>query len=258
MKLISAFRRYLGIMGALLRREEESRRQAPMDTIMNLIEPVFLIGLLTFLFYFLGRRQSSPLGGSPVLFYATGFFPLYLFIYISRRMRGAISNPNRRFPVEQRLDHIMVHIILRIIDYSVLGIFLFGGIYLLFTWDAAPSDLAKVFQACLAIVALGFGWGVLNLVLTQKWRFWSFISVGVSRSLIILSGVVFVPDLLPPDTRAVMAYNPLLHAIQLFKLGFYPRYPAILLDKSYLVYCAVFAVFFGLVLERVTRRSESR
>jgi capsular polysaccharide transport system permease protein len=258
MKVISAFHRYLGIMGALLRREEESRRQAPMDTIMNLIEPVFLIGMLTFIFYFLGRRQGSPLGGSPILFYATGFFPLYLFIYISRRMRGAISNPNRRFPVEQRLDHILVHVILRVIDYSILGLLLFGGLYIFITWDAVPYDLVNVFQACMAIVALGFGWGIVNLVLMQKWHLWSFISAGISRGLIVLSGVVFVPDFLSPDAREVMAYNPLLHAIQLFKIGFYPRYPAILLDRHYLFYCAVFAVFFGLILERVTRRSESR
>ena len=176
MKVVPAFRRYLGIMGALLRREEESRRQAPMDTIMNLIEPVFLIGMLSFLFYFLGRRQGSPLGGSAILFYATGFFPLYLFIYISRRMRGAIGNPRRRFPVEQRLDHILVHVIMRIIDYSVLGLFLFTGIYVVFTLDAAPYDLVKVLEACMAIVALGFGWGVFNLVLMQKWQLWSFIS----------------------------------------------------------------------------------
>ncbi len=257
MKLISAFQRHLEILGALLRREEESRRQAPMETIANLVEPIFLIGLLSFLFYFLGRRQGSPLGGSPILFYATGFFPLYLFIYISRRMSGAISNPRRRFPIEQRLDHILVHVILRIIDYSVLGLFLFGGLYFFVTWDAAPYDLAKVFQACMAIVALGFGWGIVNLVLMRKWQLWSFVSAVISRSLMVLTGVMFVPDFLSPDAREVMAYNPLLHAIQLFKLGFYPRYPALLLDRPYLFYCAVFFVFFGLVLERVTRKSES-
>jgi capsular polysaccharide transport system permease protein len=256
MSLAPALRRYFEILGALLRREEENRRQAPMDTVVNLLEPVFLIATISFLFYFLGRRGVSPLGGPPILFYATGFFPYYFFIYISRRMRGSIDMPSRRFPVEQRLDHIVVHIILRIIDYAILGIVLFGGIYLLFTADAIPDDLAKVVMACVAIVALGFGWGILNLVLSKISRVWGFVFPTISRVLLIFSGVVFVPDFLLPETRYVLSFNPLMHAVQLFKLGFFPQYPAILLDVHYLAYCAIFFLVIGLVAERVTRRSE--
>jgi capsular polysaccharide transport system permease protein len=253
-----AVRHYVQILGALLRREEENRRQAPMESLINLLEPVFLITIMSFLFYFLGRRQLSPLGGLPVLYYAAGFFPLYFFIYISRRMRGSIDAPHRRFPIEQRLDHIIVHIILRIIDYAVLGIVLFGGLYLLFTEQAMPYDLTKVVGACFAIVAIGFCWGMLNLVLSRRSRVWSFFFPIVSRTQILFSGVFFVPDFLPPATRYVLSFNPLMHAIQLFKLGFYPQYPAIILDVRYLTYCAIFAVLLGLVLERVTRRSEGR
>lgn len=229
-----------------------------MDSVANLLEPIFLIVTLSFIFYFLGRRQVSPLGGPPVLFYATGFFPLYLFIYISRRMRRAISAPSQRFPVEQRLDHILVHMILRFIDYSILGVLLFGGIYILFTADAIPHDGLKAFLACVAIAALGFGWGILNLILSQKSRLWSFFFPAVSRTLIILSGVFFIPDFLSPGTREVMAYNPLMHAVALFKKGFYPAYPAIALDTFYLAACAIVSVFFGILVERVTRRSEGR
>ena len=113
---VQGLRRYLQVLGALLRKEEDSRRHAPLDSLMNLLEPIFLITLLSFLFYFLGRRQVSPLGGSPILFYATGFFPLYLFIYTSRRMRGAIDAPRWRFPIEQPLGPLSVHAVARMLD----------------------------------------------------------------------------------------------------------------------------------------------
>jgi capsular polysaccharide transport system permease protein len=258
MPFVPALRRHFQVLGALLRREEENRRQAPMESIMNLLEPIIMIATVGFLFYILGRRQVSPLGGSPILFYATGFFPLYFFIYVSRRMRGAIDTPARRFPIEQRLDHIIVHIVLRIIDYAILGLLVFGIVYIFFDHDAIPHDLVDVVLACVAIVMLGFGWGMLILVLSKKHWFWNFILPAISRALIIFSGIFFIPDFFPPDIRHVLSFNPMLHAVALFKTGFYPSYPAIILDMTYLGYCSIFAVVFGLVLERVTRRSEGR
>jgi capsular polysaccharide transport system permease protein len=258
MSVAPALHRYIQVLGALLRREEENRRQAPMESLINLLEPIILVATLSFLFYFLNRRQGSPLGGAPLLYYATGFFPLYFFIYISRRMRGAIDQPSQRFPIEQRLDHIIVHIILRIVDYAILGLIMFGGIYLLVTPQAMPDDLVKVVAACAAIVGLGFGWGVLNLVLSRSARIWDFVFPTISRALVIFSGVFFVPDFLAPETRYVLSFNPMLHAVQLFRVGFYPQYPAITLDTHYLAYSAIVFLFLGLVVERVSRRYEGR
>jgi capsular polysaccharide transport system permease protein len=258
MSSLSAFRGYLRILAALLRREEESRRQAPRESIVSLLEPIILVATLSLLFYFLNRRQTSPLGGSPILYYATGFFPLYLFIYISRRMGGAIDAPTRRFPIEQRLDHIIVHIVLRIIDYAVVGIVGFGFLYFFFTPDARPHDIVDVFLASVAIVCLGFGWGLLTIVVIRKQPLLNFVFPMISRSLILFSGVFFLPDFLPPDTRYVLSFNPMLHAIALFKEGFYPQYQPIVLDKVYLAGCAIFALCLGFVVERLTRRSEGQ
>jgi capsular polysaccharide transport system permease protein len=254
--LLASLRQYFRVLRALLRLEEEHRRQAPMDSIVNLLEPVLLIITLAFLFYFLDRRQVSPLGGPPILFFSTGFFPLYFFIYVSRRMKGSIDLPRSRFPIEQRLDLILVHVILRIIDYAILAIILFGGIYLIYTPQAIPDDLGKVLGACAALVALGFGWGTLNLVLSRVFKPWNFIFPLISRGLMMFSGVFFVPEFLTPTPRYWLSFNPVLQAIELFRLAFYPAYPAFVLDLTYLAYCAVSAVFFGLIVERVTRRVE--
>jgi capsular polysaccharide transport system permease protein len=145
---------------------------------------------------------------------------------------------------------------LRIIDYTILGIVLFGGIYLLFTEEAIPAHLPYALGACVAIVALGFGWGMLNLVLGKKSPVWRFFFPFISRILMLFSGVFYVPDFLAPDTRYILSFNPMLHAIQLFKIGFYPQYPAILLDVQYLAYCGIFFLLLGLVVERVSRRFE--
>jgi capsular polysaccharide transport system permease protein len=74
--------------------------------------------------------------------------------------------------------------------------------------------------------------------------------------MILFSGIFFLADFLPPGPRHVLSFNPMLHAVALFRSGFYPNYPQGLLDTTYLFYCALFAVVLGFVLERVTVRSE--
>jgi capsular polysaccharide transport system permease protein len=253
----AALRGYCRVILALLRREEESRRAAPMESILELLEPVILVATVSLFWWFLGRRNTSPLGGHPILFYGTGFFALYFFIYLSGRMRGAVSAPRRRFPIEQRLDHIFVHIVIRIFDYAILGFLVFGTIYVLFTPDALPQSFVSIAEAVIAIVMLGFGWGVLNLIMGRLFKIWRYFFPAFNRCLIFFSGVFYVVDFMPPHVRHVLSFNPLLHAITLFRLGFYPQYPALFLDRAYLGSCALLFVCFGLVLERVTRRHES-
>lgn len=253
----TALRRYLAILLALLRREEESRRAAPIESIVSLLQPVILAGSFSLMRWFFDKMATAPTGGNQFLFYATGFFAHYLFNYSAQRMRRSVDSPSRRFPIEQRLDHSIVHIILCVIDYSILGVLIFGAIYLL-NAQAAPYEFIPMIQACAAIVMLAFGWGVLNLVMTRAWWAWPHCFSAFNRCLLFLSGSLFLADFLPPNIRYVLSFNPLLHAITLFRMGFYRNQPTLLLDTAYLSYCAIFALIFGLVLERVTRRSEGR
>jgi capsular polysaccharide transport system permease protein len=171
-------------------------------------------------------------------------------------MKRAIDAPTRRYPVEERLDHILVHLILRVIEYSILGLIVFTIIYVFFTTQALPWKPTAVMQGMIAIVMLGFGWGVFNLVLSKLWRFWIFIFPPLNRILILFSGVLHLVDFMSPTARYVMSYVPLVHAVSLFRMGFYPNQPTLILDTNYLWMCSIIAVATGLALERVTRRSE--
>jgi len=228
-----------------------------MDAILELLEPVLLIAIMTLGWWFVARRNGSPLGGPPVLYYATGFFSLYFFIYLSNRMRRSIPSSAKRFPIERRLDHMIVHIVLKTFDYIILGLVLFGAIYVLFTPQAVPHDFLYLIQASACIMMLGFGWGVVNLVMARIWSFWLYLLPAVNRSLMLFSGAIFLVEFLTPTTRHVLSYNPVLHAIAAFRRAFYPNYPNLVLDMNYLFYCAVFALALGLVLERATRRLEA-
>jgi capsular polysaccharide transport system permease protein len=253
---LTSLRRYVQIIIALLDREWESRRREPLESIANLLEPVILIGTLSFFWWFLGRKNSQILGGSPVLFYATGFFAKYFFIYVSRRMPKQMDSPGRRLPVEHRLDHIFAHMILRVIDYTILGFLVFGIVAIFITDQAIPHDMVLIWQSLVALLMLAFGWGIFNIVMTRFFWIWAHVVPAVNRGLILISGAMFVPDFMAPSVRDVLVWNPVMHAIALFRMGFYQDYPNLLLDTHYLAGCCVAAVAFGLVLERATRRRE--
>src|SRR6476659_6361950 len=79
----AALRRYFGVLLSLLRREEDARRHAPFETLLAMMEPLSLIAIMTLAMYLLERHQLPPIGDSVLLFYSSGFFAKYYFIYVS-------------------------------------------------------------------------------------------------------------------------------------------------------------------------------
>ncbi len=189
-----------------------------------------------------------------MLFYGTGIFPHYLFLYVSRQIKRPGTSARGRFAIERRLDHVFAHILWRVFDYTILGVILFGGIWLFSTPAAIPERLPPVILACAIIVMISFAWGMMDMVVSQYIKVWHHISPAVGRAMMLVSGEFFLPDTLPPATRYFLSFNPLLHAVSLFRTGFYPTYPVLVLDMPYLIFCAVCAIIIGLVIERALRR----
>jgi capsular polysaccharide transport system permease protein len=76
----------------------------------------------------------------------------------------------------------------------------------------------------------------------------------VTRVLYFTSGIFYVPGMMPDWARDILAWNPLLHAIDWFRAGFFASYQPHWLDRSYLVILAILALLCGLGLERGLRR----
>lgn len=252
----SDMRRYAGIIGALMVREQFSRRQNPFESFLEILEPVFLIAVTSFAWWFLDRRNQSPVGSSPVLFYSTGFFFMYFFIHLSNRMRRSIDAPISRFPVERRIDHILIHIFYKFVDYAILGCVLFGAIYVFATPLALPHDWGAISLAVLFAAMLGFGWGTVNIVIRRYWKLWAHLYPAINRGLVLFTGVIFLVDFLPPTARYVLSFIPMVHAIAMFRMGFFPNIPTMVFDMAYLTYWAFGAVAVGFVVERVSVRAE--
>jgi capsular polysaccharide transport system permease protein len=252
----AALRRYGQIIFVLLQREQERRRQAPLESLADVLEPILFVCVMGLVWTLMNRRGTSPLGDSPMLFIGTGFYAKFYWVTIAKMNRSVRGSRTRRFPVERRFDFILVHMMLTTADYLVLAVVGFGILYVFFTSAAIPNNFVPIVEGMLAMLALGFGWGMITLVMTRYFWPWPYFAGVFNRAMLLFSGVFFLAEFMPPGARYYMSFNPMLHALALFRTGFYPNYPKILLDTTYLTYCSLAAVVIGLVLERVTVRYE--
>jgi capsular polysaccharide transport system permease protein len=119
---------------------------------------------------------------------------------------------------------------------------------------AAPDDVWGPAMALLVTAALGCGCGYVNAVLTVFLRSWEKVYGQLTRILYFISGIFYVPGMMPDWARDALAWNPLLQAIDWFRAGFFESYQPHWLDRSYLVSLAILALLGGLGLERGLRR----
>ena len=248
----NAFYRYGRVLRALLWREFVKRRESPGETFFLVMEPVALIVGIGFVYWLL-ERNISPVGGSPVLFFATGLYIKFYFIHTSQRMRA--TTRVSRLPVELWMDHVIVFVIIRLVDYLILGVIAVAILASFVDANAIPSNLSAVIEAMVYMTMLAFGWGIVGLLMTQvfgavAWHIFALIN----RILLWVTGAMFVIDFLPPATRYGLSFIPTTHAVILFRQGFYPSYPSLTLDMPYLVWCSIASVVIGIVLERALRR----
>jgi capsular polysaccharide transport system permease protein len=246
------------VIAALIIRETRTRfADAKLGYGWALIEPILHISLLSVTFAVL-MRGRPPIGTHFFIFYYTGLIPYHIFVHTSSGMSHAITanGPLLQLPPVTTFDVIAARGLLEIATDVIVAVILlcgFGAIGL----AAAPDDLWDPSIALLVTAAFGCGFGYINAVATVFFRSWEKAYAQLTRVLYFISGIFYVPGMMPDWVRDALAWNPLLHAIDWFRAGFFASYHPHWLDRSYLVVLAILSLLGGLALERGLRRKLS-
>lgn len=239
---------------ALMLREMRLRSvHSRLSYLLALLEPILQLAMMMGIFSIIGRRPDF--GTSLLLFLGTGILPFFLFTHVSGRTTGAIraSGLVRALAPIQPLDIMLARALLETATLLIVAVLLFTAIYAMGIPQAIPIRPMLAIEGFAATALLAVGVGLINGVIGAFFRLWAVIYGVLSRSLIFLSGVFFVPDFMPPEIRYWLSWNPLLHGLEWFRSGFYLTYPTLTLDKAYLVGFGLVALLIGLALERVFR-----
>jgi capsular polysaccharide transport system permease protein len=243
------------VIRALILREMRTRfADHRLGYAWALIEPVLHIALLSATFAVL-MQGRPPIGTHFFIFYYTGLIPYHVFIHASSGMSHAIIGNAAllQLPPVTTFDVIAARGLLEIITDVTVAVVLLAG-FAAIGLAAMPDDLWTPSVALLAIAALGCGVGFINAVVTVFYRSWEKTYTQVTRVLYFISGIFYVPGMMPDWARDTLAWNPLLHAIDWFRAGFFASYQPHWLDRSYLVVVAILALLVGLALQRGLRR----
>ena len=236
------------IVAALLIREMSTRfGRKPGGYIWALVDPAAHIMLLTMLFQVVAHVPA--LGTSFPLFFATGYIGFQFYQAAVNYVSGALS-ANRallNYPNVAPIDTVIARIILQIGTTAFVAVLVIGAISHTLTTPIG-YNWAAILEAVFAAALLALGAGMTNTVLFLKWPFYESVYGIITRPLMLLSGVFFLPDSVPHPYREVLLVNPIVHIVVLFRKGFYPEYRAEALNIEYLYGFVFLSLLLGTTL----------
>lgn len=212
------------------------------------VEPAAALGTLILVFSLIGR--TAAYGRSFPVFLLTGILVLSLFTQTVGMVSSAVGQLQsaRRLPAVGPFHEALARVGFKLIAALLYTAILAIGIEIYTGYPVRPDNIWPMVGAYGIVIGFGMGWG---LILGYCGRFLTLVDKIyriVSRSLLFISGIFYVPSFMPPVLRDWLAWNPLLHAVELMRIGYYPRYPETVFSLSYLLGVAGGCLLFGVAL----------
>lgn len=253
MQTAIALQLQLRVITALILRETRATfGTSQMGYLWAIITPAAAVAVLVIIFTAIQRHP--PFGESFALFFATGVLTLELFKKLGSSLM-TVFEANKAlltYPPIREPDVLFARALLIGMTYVlIMGIFFSGLIATgLAGFPAYPAELMAAYGVTFL---LGFGFGATNAVIISLWESWRHVVTIFTRPLFIISAIFYVPSYMPPPIIAVLKWNPVLHAVEWMRNGYYPNYDSLVLDKTYILSIAIILIFIGLFGERLTR-----
>ena len=208
-------------------------------------------------FAFLRRTDRYAAGGSTdmyfniVVFIASGFALAFLF---RQGAIKALSGLKLRAPLYyKRIQPLDILLALLVNDFraiSTISLAILGLVwYFTWTFQLDSPGLAISVYLLTIFMALGFGICLVFLGRLNKW-ITRILKRILQRLIIFTSGIFFATFELPEYTRPFVTWNPILHAVELFRYSMNNEYPIPDISLSYLIWCSLLLLGFSLILYR--------
>lgn len=253
-KLIALQTRILATL--VLRETRASFGTSSVGYLWAILTPAISVGLLAFLFSLADRQP--PFGTSLAVFFATGILTIEFFNKLSNTLTTAF-NANKAllsYPLIKETDTLFARLLLISATYVMIMLIFHSALFVIGS-GVVPHHPEIVLVAFAATMLLGFAVGTFNAVLASLWLSWPMIEKVLTRPLIFISGVFYLPSRLPQEAQDVLYWNPVLHLVEWFREGFYVNYNSTIFDPYYPITVGLIFLLIGLAGERFTRKSRS-
>ncbi len=254
MELIHAMQVQGRVISALTLRETRSRYgNSKLGFFWALFEP--FAHVVVFIGIFSALDRATPIGESMGIFILTGIVPWLLYSNIVSNVMGGLSSnkPLLGYPQVMPMDITLSRVILESSTLLLVLLF-FLGIAAYLGLSIKIDSFLQMLSAAGLIILLATGMGLINAAIIPHYPSYASIYSAFSRPLYFISGIFFTSDFLPPEVYETIDFNPLIHLIEWFRIGFYPGFDSDLVDKSYAITVCVSIFTIGLIVERLNSR----
>lgn len=244
------------IVALVLRETRATFGTSQIGYLWAIVTPAISTGLLFTVFTMIDR--PAPYGTSLALFFATGILTIEFFNKLSRTLM-ATFDANKAlltYPMIKEMDAIFARTVLIMATYMLIMV-LFYSVLVAAGMASFPAHPEKLIAAFFATLALGFGFGTMNAVISSLWQSWTHIEKILTRPLMFISGVFYVPSHLPSEATNVLWWNPIMHLVEWMREGFYPHYNSVVFTPEYPLFLAMVLALLGLAGERFLKRSRN-
>lgn len=238
------------VIGALLIREMLTRYgRNNIGFLWLFVEPALFILIITWVWSAVRNVQFSNI---PIVAFAvTGYSSLLLWRNCAARCIGAV-NSNKALLYHRQvtiMDLFTARVLLELMAITTALVILSIALYFL-GWLELPEDLLKVVAGWLLLSWFAAGLGMTIGSLSERaeviGRFWH----PLSYILMLLSGVAFVVDALPPAAQKAVLWIPMINAVEIMRDGWFGSTFRAHYDLPYLIACNIALMLIGIALVR--------
>jgi capsular polysaccharide transport system permease protein len=244
---------HLRVLFALIMREMSTRYgRSAGGYIWAILEPAGTIALLALVFAQVTRHP--PLGGSFLLFFASGYLSFHIYMDITRAVSASVkvNKGLLTFPRVTMLDTIIARFLLQFL--TMLSVFtILMSLIAEYAEYSLQINLKSILLSIAMNAVLGLGVGVVNCVLFAFMPTWERIFSVVNRPMLLISGVLYVFESLPRPIQEILWWNPLIHATATMRAGFYPYYVPSFVSPGFVFTVGLGLLATGILLLRTFR-----
>ena len=227
------------------------------EAVVNPLQIMLFFIVMRVGFSFLRGSDRFAAGGSTdmyfniVVFIASAFCISFLF---RQGAIKALSVLKLRAPLYyKRIQPLDILLGLLVNDFRAISTISLGilGLVWCFTWSFQLDSPGLAFSVYILTTLMALGFGVC-LVFVGQYNKWitRIVKRILNRIIIFTSGIFFATFELPEYTRPFVTWNPILHAVELFRYSMNNQYPIPDISLSYLIWCSMVLFGFSLILYR--------
>lgn len=240
MKARSALSIQRDVIFALFVREMNARFSSyTFGNVWLVLEPLMMMVMYILLFGLRGRGEFGFV--EPPIFVFAAFLPFRLLWNGTMRKAAGIVGGSRGltgFRQVRLFDVFLARMTLEGGLFLLVGIVL-GTLLLWAGFDPVPRDPLLLIGYCTLLWLFAGGFGLLFCLIGRVAREVEKILNMATMPLLFISAVFFPMSIVPARYREILAWNPLVHAMELIREAWFANYTSPVADVSYLFYWTI-------------------